>query len=141
MTRQITRQVTARKLRTTSTAPLKVYVLLPGFRPKSGNRLYAHTAAALEVLGITRTRSAPISRLISLIGHTAFTWHATKLGTLEPVGENVKLSKIGSEVFTARERDGIAPRHLIDAFKMVFITGKPNEEAQVLQHHISQVTA
>lgn len=141
MSKQVTRPAVARKARTASFAPpVKVYALLPGMRPKSGERLFAHTAAALEVLGITRTHSAPALRLAALIGPTAYKWHTVTLGTLEPVGENVRLTKVGQETFSARERDGLAPRHLIDAFKAVFSTGRASVQAQVYQHHISTAT-
>lgn len=140
MSKQVTRPAVARKARTASfTPPVKVYALLPGMRPKSGERLFAHTAAALEVLGVTRTRSAPAVRLEALIGHTAYKWHVARLGTLELIDTNVRLTKIGQETFAARERDGLAPRHLIDAFKAVFSTGRASVQAQVQQHHISTI--
>ena len=68
-------------------------------------------------------------------------WETTKVGTLEVVGENVRLSKHGHETFAAREAEGKAPRHLIDAFKAVFVTGKANPDAQVQQHHIATTAA
>lgn len=140
--KQISRPATARKQRaSTFTPPLVLYAILPGMRPRSGQRLMARTAAALEVLGISRTRSANTERLVSLIGHTAYKWHATKLHTLEEVGDNIKMTKLGAETFSAREKEGMAPRTLIDAFKAVFTTGKGNDTAQVRQHHISTVTS
>ena len=142
MSKQVTRPATVRKARTAApSATVRLYALLPGMRPTSGPRLLSHTAAALEILGITRTRSAPALRLVALIGDTAYTYHTKKIGTLEVVGENVRLSKHGHETFSAREADGKAPRHLIDAFKAVFVTGKANPDAQVQQHHIATTAA
>jgi hypothetical protein len=60
MSKQVTRPATVRKARTAApSATVRLYALLPGMRPTSGPRLLSHTAAALEILGITRTRSAP----------------------------------------------------------------------------------
>lgn len=136
--KQVTRTVTARTTRNATAAPpLKIFVLLPGMRPTSGPRLRAHTAAALEILGITENKAAPVERLQALIGPTALKWHTSTLHTLQQVGPQAKLTRHGKETFLAREKEGSAPRALIDAFKAVFSTGKPSAMAEVKAHHIS----
>ena len=144
--KQSTRQVTLRPqkaraaTRTTVTTPDKVFALIAGMRPASGPRLYAHTVAALEVLYVTRTHAAPSGRLQALIGPRAMDYHTHTTQNLEVAGASVKLSRTGAEFFAARVKEGKAPRSLVDAFKSVFLTGAPNDDAQVKAHHISATT-
>lgn len=132
------RQVNRRTTRTaTPTAPSKLFALVAGMRPVSGPRLYAHTIAALEVLGVTCSTKASAPRLLALIGPRAFSYHAKVTRNLAVTGETVKLTRTGDEFFQAREAEGKAPRDLIDAFVSVFRTGKPSVAAEVKAHHIS----
>lgn len=131
------RQVNRRATRPTAvTAPSKLFALVAGMRPVSGPRLYAHTIAALEVLGVTCNTKASAPRLFALIGPRAFSYHSKVTRSLAVTGETVKLTRTGDEFFEAREADGKAPRDLIDAFASVFRTGKPNATAEVKAHHI-----
>lgn len=133
------RQVNRRASRTTapSVVPAKLFALVAGMRPVSGPRLYAHTIAALEVLGVTRSSKASAPRLLALIGPRAFSYHSKVTHNFDVAGETVKLSRTGEEFFRARETDGKAPRDLIDAFASVFRTGEPSLTAEVKAHHIS----
>lgn len=134
------RQVTRRTTGTVApTAPSKLFALVAGMRPSSGPRLFAHTIAALEMLGVTRAQAASSERVQAMIGPRAFSYHAKVMRNLEVKGDNVKLSRVGAEFFAARETDGKAPRNLIDAFKTVFRTGKPSIAAEVQAHHISDI--
>ena len=117
--------------------PTKLFSLVAGMRPVSGPRLYAHTTAALEVLGITCSNAASAPRLRALIGISAFLHHSKVSNSFEVSGESVKLTTTGDELFQAREASGKAPRDLIDAFISVFRTGKPNATASVKAHHIN----
>lgn len=135
MSKQVTRQVAA--TRAVASVPGRVYVLIPGMRPKSGERLLAHTAAALEVLGLLRGKTAPVTRVQAIIGHTAVSYHTQKLHTMEVTGTTLRVTPAGKEMFAAREKENLVSRSLIDAFKAVFTTGKANEEAQVKAHHIA----
>lgn len=133
------RQVNRRASRTSTApaAPAKLFALVAGMRPVSGPRLYAHTIAALEVLGVTRSSKGSAPRLLALIGPRAFSYHSKVTHNLDVAGETVKLTRTGEEFFQARETDGKAPRDLIDAFVSVFRTGKPSLTAEVKAHHIS----
>lgn len=124
------------RARAVPSRPSKLFALIAGMRPVSGPRLYAHTIAALEMLGISRTSPASADRLQAMIGPRAMSYHAKVTHNLEVKGDNVKLSRTGVEFFQAREADGKAPRDLIDAFKAVFRTGKPSDAAEVKAHHI-----
>ena len=133
--RQVNRRVS--KTAAVTTAPAKLFALIASMRPVSGPRLYSHTIAALEVLGITTATKASAPRLQALIGPRAFSYHTKVTHNLEVAGETVKLSSTGDEFFQAREEEGKAPRDLIDAFVTVFRTGKPSKTAEVKAHHIS----
>ncbi len=132
------RQVNRRATRPAAvTAPSKLFALVAGMRPVSGSRLYAHTTAALEVLGITCSNAASAQRLRALIGIRAFLYHSKVSNSFKVSGELVKLTATGDELFQSREESGKAPRDLIDAFVSVFRTGKPSATASVKAHHIN----
>ncbi len=133
--RQVNRRTA--KVATAYTVPSTLFALIASMRPVSGPRLYAHTIASLEVLGITTATKASAPRLQALIGPRAFSYHTKVTHNLEVAGETVKLSSTGDEFFQAREEEGKAPRDLIDAFVTVFRTGKPSKTAEVKAHHIS----
>lgn len=133
--RQVHRRLT-KPLSASTTAPAKLFALVAGMRPSKGPRLFSHTIAALEMLGISRTTAAPAERLEALIGPRALKYHATTTHNFDVKGDSVKLSRTGVEFFQAREVEGKAPRTLIDAFKAVLKTGKPSVEAEVQAHHI-----
>lgn len=153
--KQTTRQVQLRKAKTrhpstlrssTLDTPETFHVLVQGMRPASGPRLYAHTIAALEVLGLfisskaSRRTVVPSARLQAFIGPRAFDYHTRTAANMKVVPTGVQLTATGHEFFTARVTDGRAPAELIDAFVSVFRTGKPNETAQVKAHHIAATT-
>lgn len=141
MTAQITRPVTKRAVRAAPfTPPATLFVLLPGMRPVAGDRLLAHTHAALEVLGLMQARPAPTARVVALIGPRAFAYHSKVLHSLEAVGATTRLTKAGLALMSAREKEGKVSRELVDAFRAVFVTGKASETAQVARHHISPRT-
>ena len=133
------RQVNRRAQRTAPApaVPARLFALVAGMRPASGPRLYAHTIAALEVLGITRNAKGSAPRLLAMIGPRALSYHSTVTRNFSVAGETVKLSRSGEEFFQARVESGKAPRELIDAFVSVFRTGEPNTTAEVKAHHIS----
>lgn len=140
-TRTAVRQVNRRvgKTVTATAAPSKLFALVAGMRPSSGPRLYAHTIAALEMLGVTRSTAAPAERVQAMIGPRALQYHTTVTHNFERKGDNVKLSRTGEEFFAARETEGKAPRNLIDAFKAVIRSGRPSIAAEVQAHHISDI--
>lgn len=91
-------------------------------RPKAGLVLAAHTAAALNALGMaSEDRPAVETGIVtSLIGARAVTYHRNKRNLVDGKEGTIRLSTAGLEKFNARN---IAP-DLFEAFMELFTHGK-----------------
>ena len=121
---------TTRKAQTVAAKPAQTfnaikYVIEDFAKPKSGNALFALTAAWLTMSGIS---IAPVPRKAAtqVIGARAISYHLEK-GNFEMTEKGVKLTDKGAEFFAARSVDP----ELFAAFQEVMTTGKLNELANV----------
>lgn len=113
-----------------------LFILADIARPQSGPRLFAHTIAALRVLGMYG-KGHPLamrSAVQALIGSTAISYHTKKKGTLLEQGDSLRLSEYGASFFTGRTHD----EKEVAAFEKLFTTGD-GTDAKVRAAHIVPV--
>ncbi len=106
-------------------------------RPQSGPRLFAHTIAAMTVLGMfDKSRPAVMrSALQAMIGATAVRYHAKTKGNLLEEGDRVRLTEPGVGFFRARKFD-VAEEQ---GFEKLFLKGD-GADVKVRAQHIVPVS-
>ena len=92
-------------------------------RPTSGPLLWAHTAAWLELSGLSAGKSFAKREAIAVAGATAVNYHIGK-GTFEQVGDKIKLTAAGKLHFRTLA-DKIDPEQQ-KAFAAILKGGKPD---------------
>lgn len=129
-----TRPVAAVKAEPVRTKTL--YTLTDIARPVAGNRLFAHTAAALTTLGMLSNDRPVVRRaaVVSVMGPRAVSYHLSQKN-FEAVGDGIRLSKKGLAMVAERETD----KGMIAAFVSLFKTGKPNKDIGVSASQIAGV--
>lgn len=133
--------VTTTRTRTAAKTPALFYAVLGGARPTSGGKLYAHTFAALSVLGITTAKgSALSSHLRTLIGDRAVNHH-TGVANLVERNDRVSLTKQGVLFFAERfkSHDGKAPRcstDMVDRYMTVMQKGRADASLGITKDHL-----
>lgn len=103
----------------TATATLS-YCMMQGYRPGSGSALFAHTAAALALLGMDKGKRIPRSTLTRILGETAVKHHTNSTGFFEQDSNGVAVSSMGRDAFAMRS---INPE-LLAGFMDILTTGK-----------------
>lgn len=100
-----------------------LYAIAPGHRPSEGAALFAHTQAALTVLGMWAPQrpAAPADKLEALIGERAFRHHL-KQRNFEG-SDKIRLSSDGYAAFRKRETAGKIDPNLVEAFVASLRTG------------------
>lgn len=103
-----------------------VHVIAKDARPGSGRALFAHTHAALVVLGlIDASRPAvPRSSLLTLIGQRAVDHHTKDMNFETAPDSGIRLSSAGLTKFRAREVEGKFDGKLANAFISLFLDGE-----------------
>lgn len=147
MTKTVTETKPARKIKATAatktaevktpraSAGLRTYFALKSIaRPHEGGRLFAHTQAVFELLGMLKGKPVERARLVTYIGMKATCYHVSN-GNLADEGPMIHLTKQGQDFFAKRKTD----RELVDAFLSVFKTGKGNPAADVKHFQIEKV--
>lgn len=109
----------------------KLFVYLQGQRPTSGPRLWSHTQAALEVLGMTKGAAVLRNVLVTVVGQRAVDYHTASENFSETTGR-IALTSRGIKTFELRTQDKKYDAELTDAFKAMFLKGKASEK-----HHIN----
>jgi hypothetical protein len=107
-------------------APKHMFHLKAIARPKEGARLYAHTQAVFEVLGMFRGKTVERPRLVAYIGMKATCYHVS-LGNLREAGSTVAMTEQGKTFYAARRFDKEVSKGFVEVFK----TGKPSDVAGV----------
>lgn len=92
-------------------------------RPSSGPLLWAHTAAWLELSGMTAGKAFSKRDAIHVAGATAINYHLTK-GTFEQVGDKIKLTAGGKHHFRTMADDGKIDPDQKAAFVALMKTGR-----------------
>jgi hypothetical protein len=100
-----------------------------GARPTKGAALFAHTHAALTILGMLDGKGAKMSTLLSLIGHTAVTWHLKERNFETSKDDMVTLTTTGLNKFKDRKIDA----GLANAYVTLFLDGKIGKELGTLR--------
>lgn len=132
-TKKVSRPVTT-AAKTRAAAPKTLFALKSIARPKEGQRLFAHTQAVLELLGLNKGKSVDRPRLVTYIGMRALCYHVGN-GNFAESGATLTMTKQGKAFFAERKTDPA----VVDGFLSVFRTGKANEAAQVKAFQIEQV--
>lgn len=117
---------------------LRLYVLLQGARPTSGPRLWSHTQAAMEVLGMASGLPVKKNALVSVIGQRAVGYHID-LANFEEKGHNVSLTPTGKKVFSMRTTEKKYDEKQTAAFKAMFLKGKESTEYSIHSGNLVQV--
>lgn len=104
-------------------------VKVGGARPTKGTALYAHTHAALTILGLLDKGETKMGTLLSVIGRTAVTHHLSKDNLKQVKGDMVKLSDAGLTHFKDRNIDNA----LANAYVALFLDGKIGKELGTLR--------
>lgn len=114
-----------------------LHILTDIARPQSGPRLFAHTVAALNVLGMFGKGHPGVRRaaLQAMIGSTAVAYHLKKKGTMVEQGERIALTEFGAGFFPSRTFDK-AER---EGFEKLFKTGD-GSAVKVRKEHIVPVS-
>lgn len=128
----------ASPLKVASGVVQKFFVFVDGARPTSGERLFAHTNAALLFTGLAEQHSVKKNALLALLGTRAVAYH-TKNGNLVEHGDTVKLSKKGFDFFSGRAAEGKVTGELSEAFLAAIQKGKTSAAAGIKDNHIIPV--
>lgn len=129
----------ARPVAAKAAAPVRtktLYTLTDIARPVAGNRLFAHTAAALATLGML-AKDRPVVRraaAVSIMGPRAVSYHLSQKN-FEAVGDGIRLTKSGLSMVEERETD----KGMVSKFVALFKSGKPNKDIGVSQAQIAGV--
>jgi hypothetical protein len=97
-----------------------VHVVRDGPRPTSGARLYAHTKAALHLLGLMDNKAAPMKNVLTVMGQRAVSYHLKENNFVSAPDGKLKLSPAGLSKFRERTVDN----DIANAFMTMFVTGK-----------------
>lgn len=125
---------------TATPAPVRtktLYTLTDIARPVAGNRLFAHTAAALTTLGML-SKDTPVVRraaVISIMGPRAVAYHLSEKNFVAE-GDGIRLSKKGLEKIGERETD----KGMVQKFMALFKTGKADKDIGVSASQIAGVS-
>lgn len=114
-----------------------LYTLTDIARPVAGNRLFAHTAAALTTLGMLSDQRPVVRRaaVISIMGPRAVSYHLNQKN-FEAVGDGIRLTKSG--LSTIRERE--ADKGMVQKFIALFKNGKADKDIGVSSSQIAGVS-
>lgn len=113
-----------------------LHVLDEPSRPTSGTRLYAHTHAALHVLGLLDAArpSIPKKAILTVMGQTAVSYHMRQRNFEAAPDGGVRLSLIGYNKFKDRAIDGA----LANGFTDMFLSGKIDPALLVRPNNVYQ---
>lgn len=100
------------------------HCILQGFRPASGAKLFAHTAAFLQLSGMSESKPVARALVARVMGQTAVKYHIDR-GNFHHAQEGVFLTVIGTEYL--KKMRAVDPE-LRAAFVEVLSTGKPNDK-------------
>lgn len=104
---------------------IKLHILTDSVRPKAGTKLFAHTMAAMAVLGLF-TAARPVVRraaVTTLMGSRAISYHLAEKN-FETVGDGIRLTKSGLKAFSERA----VSKTLVAKFAAFFKSGKLDKE-------------
>lgn len=103
-----------------------MFVIAEAARPGSGRALFAHTHAALTVLGLLdgKRPAIPASSLLTVMGQRAVTYHRKMANFEDAPDHGIRLSSDGLTKFRARALEGHIDGKLANGFIDLFTEGK-----------------
>ena len=103
-----------------------MFVIAEAARPGSGKALFAHTHAALTVLGLLdgKRPAVPSSSLLTVMGQRAVTYHRKMMNFEDAPDHGIRLSSDGLAKFRARAAEGHIDGKLANGFIDLFTEGK-----------------
>jgi len=101
------------------------YCMLQGFRPMSGQSLFAHTAAFFKLSGMSETKAVPNALVSRVMGSTAVRYHLKQTGFFDQTERGLVHSATGREYFTKIRATN---PELVAACVEILTTGKPNDK-------------
>ncbi len=109
----------------TASKPKLFYVLADIARPVSGSLLFAHTLAAMHVLGMLGDKRPAVrtAALQAFVGSRAIRYHSVTKDNFAVEGDKVRLSPAGQSFFAARNADGKVAKADFEAFVQIFTKG------------------
>lgn len=132
------RAVTAKAGTKAAPGSIKLFVLLTSARPVSGPRLWSHTQAALEVLGMTTGKPVMRESVALVIGGRAIGYHVTN-GNMADKGERVHLTESGIRNFAARTEHKAYEREMTDAFRAMLLKGTASQTYSIHKTNLKSV--
>lgn len=100
-----------------------VHVLSEETRPVSGKKLYAHTHAALTILGMLGGGAAPKKAVLTVMGQRAVSYHLAQ-GNFESAPDHgIRLSTLGANFFKNRFIEGKVDVQTANAYTTLFLDG------------------
>jgi hypothetical protein len=119
----------------TRTKKASFHHLVEGARPTNGPRLYAHTHAALQFLGLLDGKSALRKAAELILGPRAVEYHIGQ-ANLVATQHRLQLTAQGLASFTARAETGKVDEALAKAFFAAFARGKESVAYSIHAHHL-----
>lgn len=93
-------------------------------RPVAGTRLFAHTHAALTMMGMIDGKPAPKKVVLSVMGQRAVAYHLKERNFEDAKDHCLRLSTSGKNKFVNRAKEGLVDGALANGFMDLFLTGK-----------------
>lgn len=117
-----------------------VHYLTDTVRPRAGSRLFAHTHAALTVLGMLAEARpvVPARALRTILGATAVSHHLSQNNFEQAPDSGIRLTPAGLSFFRSRMTEGKVDTAAANGFVDMFISGTPSDAAQVRKGDINQ---
>lgn len=117
-----------------------IYVIAEQARPQFGRALFAHTHAAMTILGLLDASrpSVPQASLLTLVGQRAVSWHKSQANLEETADRGLRLSSQGFNKFKGREIDGKIDAVKANEFVDLFLTGKLGENIGIKKANVYQ---
>lgn len=116
----------------------KLYFIDELNRPAAGRLLFAHTHAALTVLGLLDAKRPAVkkSQLLTMVGQRAVNYHTKKQNLESAPDGHIRLSVLGYNSFSNRARDGKVDLSAATAYQSAFLDGKPDAKINVKQSNL-----
>jgi hypothetical protein len=112
-----------------------LHILTDTARPVAGTRLFAHTQAALRLLGMATPKRQPVRRaaVTTVMGSRAVSYHLSQKN-FEVTGDNsIRLTARGLKTITEREVE----KSMVEKFVALFSKGKADSTIGVTKSNIA----
>lgn len=103
-----------------------IHVIAEAARPGGGRALFAHTHAALQIMGLLDVArpAVPQASLLTVMGQRAITYHLKERNFEAAPDHGIRLSSIGLTKFRDRAANGHVDGKLANGFMSLFLDGE-----------------